>query len=98
MLFIWEAFVSGPAHSTEHVRDAATASIAFAKAQGSLSAANAVSAATPISLIGAVAMWSGWTEDVDVLHHPTLVIKPNEPYTGPIGVLRNPEKMSDLID
>ncbi len=84
LLFVWEAFVSGPAHSTEHVRDAATAAIAFLGAEESLSAANAVCAENPMSLIGAVAIWSGWTENVDVLQQASLVIKPNEPYAGAI--------------
>lgn len=82
LLFCWEAFVSGSAHSDTHVYDAATAATAFVAAESDLASANAVTAERPISLIGAVALWSGWTTDVKTLRGSTLVIKPDVPYRG----------------
>ncbi len=87
VLFCWEAFVSAGAHGTSHVQDAATAAMEFLRYEYALAAANAVTASRPLSLIGAVALWSGWTSSLDVLHEPTLVIKPKEPYRGPIDLV-----------
>ncbi len=85
VLFCWEAFVSGGAHSNEHRRDAATAVVFFFDNEQNLQKANAVSAKNPISLIGAVAIWSGWTSDLDYLHYrSTLVLKPNSVFEGEI--------------
>ena len=84
MLFCWEAFVSGKAHSDTHVNDAATAGTAFLFHERNLDQANAVTAERPISLIGAAALWSGWTDDLAILHSPALVIMPSEPFIGPL--------------
>ena len=35
-----------------------------------------VSAEKPLSLIGSVALWSGWVSDLEFMHKQTLVIKP----------------------
>jgi len=86
ILFCWEAFVSGSAHGASHVQDAATAAVEFLRSEDTMMAVNAVTAEQPISLIGAVAVWSGWVESLDILHSPTLVIKPAEPYRGRICV------------
>lgn len=92
VLLCWEAFVSGVAHSTSeeqaHIQDAATAAIEFLKNEHCLTSANAVTAEHPFSLIGAAALWSGWTTNLQVLHEPTLVIKPTEPYEGPIETVQ----------
>ena len=82
VLLCWEAFVSGTAHSDSHERDAATAANAFLVDEDRLDQANAVTAERPLSLIGAVALWSGWTYDLAILHRPTLVIKPIQSYQG----------------
>ena len=74
MLFCWEAFVSGRAHSDTHVYDAATAATCFSLNERNLAQANAVTAERPLSLIGTVALWSGWTDDLAILHNSTLVI------------------------
>ena|SRR5271157_3882834 len=84
LLFCWEAFVSGLAHSDTHVYDAATAATAFLANESQLATANAVTAERPISLIGAVALWSRWVTEADSLHASTLVIMPNAPYRGPV--------------
>ena len=82
ILFCWEAFVSGPAHGDEHLNDAATAAVFFSDNEQDLERASAVRADNVISLIGAVALWSGWTSDLSVIHEPTLVIKPRERFRG----------------
>jgi len=75
-LFCWEAFVSGQAHSDSHARDAANAAYYFCQHEVDLANVNAVTGENPFSLISAVAIWSGWTNDIASLHKPTLVLKP----------------------
>jgi hypothetical protein len=86
-LFCWEAFVSGPAHSEDHVRDAATAVASFLAAEADLSATTIVHAERPLSLIGAAALWSGWARNADALHSETAVIRPGAPYAGAIRMV-----------
>ena len=88
-LFCWEAFVSEAAHSADHVRDAATAVVAFIAAEADLSAATAVRAERPLSLIGAAALWSGWAEEMEELRAETAVIRPQTAYTGSIASSRS---------
>lgn len=87
VLLLWEAFVSGSAHDTEgsNIRDAATAATFFREHQDSLKEHNAVSCGLPLSLIGAVALWSRWTNDVEILHQPCVVLRPPERYAGEIS-------------
>lgn len=82
VFFCWEAFISGSGHSDEHVRDAATAADAFREAVSDENAPSAIHAESPLSLIGAAALWSGWRTDVGVLHEPCVVVKPLRPYDG----------------
>jgi hypothetical protein len=87
LLFCWEAFVAGSAKGEDkeqsHVRDAATAAMAFLCREEDLMKSNKVAAERPLSLIGAAALWSGWTTDPKILHHnQTPVIKPSKPYQG----------------
>jgi hypothetical protein len=85
ILFCWEAFVSGKAHSAHDMRDAATAVVFFFDNERNLQLENAVKAEKPISLIGAVALWSGWTSDLTYLHNSTtLVLKPSSVFEGEI--------------
>lgn len=84
-LLCWEAFVSGNAHSDEHVQDAATAVMYFLENGEGLGQVNAVHAEPRLSLIQAVGSWSGWSGQIDGLHQPVLVLKPNVPYQGQIG-------------
>lgn len=90
MLFCWEAFVSGNAHSETHVNDAGTAVNAFLVNERNLDQANLVKAEQPFSLIGAAALWSGWTDDLAVLRSPALVIKPSEPFQGELETFKVP--------
>jgi len=83
VLFCWEAFVSGAAHSELHLMDAATAVYFFYTHEMKLQGAREpVHAEKPISMIGSVALWSGWVSDLRFLHESTLVIKPKEPFRG----------------
>jgi hypothetical protein len=84
LLFCWEAFVSGPAH-TVHMRDAATAAMYFQAQQYSL--ATAVTATDPLSLFGCAVVWSGWSTDVAWLRLPLLVLRPVLPWNGDLGVV-----------
>jgi hypothetical protein len=85
IFFCWEAFVSGEAHSDDHIRDAATAVVGFAAAEHDLGSATSVSAERPLSVLGAAALWSGWTNDLAELHETTVVIRPRHRYEGVIG-------------
>ncbi len=77
VLFLWEAFVSGPAHSTNDLADAATAAAAFCKAETDLDKWNAVTCERPLSLIGTALLWSGISKDLNLLRMRCLVIKPD---------------------
>jgi hypothetical protein len=83
VLFCWEAFVSGPAH-TIHVRDAATAAMYFQSQQSEL--ASAIRAEDPLSLFGCAVLWSGWSTDLTWLHRPPVVLRPGEPWNGELDV------------
>lgn len=83
-LLLWEAFVSGPAHSDTHERDAATAALSFIENEANLDAGNAVSADHPLNMVHAAAVWSGWATDIDRLKSRCLVIKPKTAYEGDI--------------
>jgi len=74
-LFLWEAFVSAGAKAGTHVDDAAIAVGTFRDALPDPSAANAVGAERPLSLLGAALIWSGWTDDLNLLDTPCLVIR-----------------------
>lgn len=83
VLFCWEAFVSGAAHSERHQMDAATAVNFFYRHETNLQdAREPVSAEKPLSLIGIAALWSNWVSDLEFMHKPTLVMKPKEPFRG----------------
>lgn len=70
-LLLWEAFVSGDAKkkgesdgNSDHVHDAATAANFFRGNRARLSEFNDVTCDRPLSVIGAVALWSGWSSAV----------------------------------
>jgi hypothetical protein len=79
LLFVWEAFVSGPAHM-DHSRDAVTAVMYFLKQKEKLH--TAVTAENPLSLFGTAVLWSGWSNDLTWLHQPLLVLRPPAPWNG----------------
>lgn len=85
IVFCWEAFVSGPAHSPSHTRDAATAARAFVNDELRLADATKVTAEHPLSLIGAAALWSGLAVGSEVLRTPTVVLRPDRPFQGSIA-------------
>ena len=78
-LFLWEAFVTDRAKATTHVDDATVAVAAFRAALPHPAAANAVTAERPLSLLGAALVWSGWSDDGELLHAPCLVVKAAPP-------------------
>jgi hypothetical protein len=86
ILFCWEAFVSDTAHGESHVRDAATAVIEFMAMELDLAAATKIVAEWPLSLIGAVALWSGLSTDITILAQPTVVIRPKSQFLGRVQV------------
>lgn len=94
-LFCWEAFVSEKAHSPDHVRDAATAAVAFANVEAQLATNPLARAERPLSLIAAAALWSGWLTDPRSLHLQPPVIRPNLPYEGPIALFASNQALDD---
>jgi hypothetical protein len=74
-LLIWEAFVSADAKGTTHVDDATIAVEAFTHALPDPVAASTITAERPLSLAGAVALWSGWLNNPRALHETPLVIR-----------------------
>ena len=80
-LLLWEAFVSREAHR-EHLRDAASAATYFLANEANLQAVAIGQAETPISLIGAVALWAGWSQDLELLHTEALVLQPPHCFEG----------------
>ncbi len=78
-LFLWEAFVSAKAKGTSHVGDAAIAVECFADALPDPTTSNAVAADSPLSLVGAAVLWSGWSRDTTLLHAPCLVLRAAAP-------------------
>ncbi len=74
-VFVWEAFVSDSAKGTSHVDDATIAVAAFSRALPDPRIASTITAERPLSLAGAVAVWSGWPDASDALHRAPLVIR-----------------------
>ncbi len=92
-ILLWEAFVSGrakanPADAQVHVRDAATAAVSFKSAlQEARRSGNGVRVVdgTPLSLVGAALLWSGWAKDDALLREDCLVVRPSAPCMESIG-------------
>jgi hypothetical protein len=74
-LLLWEAFVSAAAKGKTHMDDATIAVAAFSNVLPDPATASTVSAERPLSLAGAVALWSGWLDDRLALHQSPLVIR-----------------------
>ena len=79
-LLIWEAFVSGNAHSKSHEHDAVTAAVSFRDNESKLDVAHAVTAESPLSMVHAVAIWAGWATDIERLHEECFVLRPESAY------------------
>ncbi len=76
-LFLWEAMVTGADHTDSDEGDAAAAVCAFIKALPDPTACNAVTSPHKVrSLIGAALLWAGWSNDLQLLRTPCVVIKP----------------------
>lgn len=87
-LLLWEAFVSGAAHTTskDHVQDAASGAVRFLD-NLEAGAAPTVTVQEPrevLSLAGAVLLWAGLTTNLAELRRLTLVVKPTEPWVGKV--------------
>jgi hypothetical protein len=74
-LYLWEAFVTEKAKETTHIDDATVAVACFIAALPEPERASAVTAERPLSLIGAAALWARWSDDVELLRAPSLVLK-----------------------
>jgi hypothetical protein len=77
-LFLWEAFVTAGAKAKGSRRDSDDAGIAvssFCSQLWDMKIDNPVTGETPVSLIGAVAIWSGWIDDLQQLRGGCLVVK-----------------------
>ncbi len=87
-LLLWEAFVSGSAHtkSDDHVQDAASGAVRFLDDLGA-NVAPTVTVDEPrevLSLAGAVLLWAGLTTNLGELRRSSLVVKPTEPWSGDV--------------
>lgn len=78
-LFLWEAFVTEKAKAVTHVDDATIAVTCFTAALPDPGRASAVTAERPLSLVGAAAAWAGWSDDIELLRTPCLVLKAAAP-------------------
>lgn len=87
-LLLWEAFISGEAKpgrqitdarlDNSHVADARVAVQAFCNRVGGAERGEAVSDVStvrPFSIAGAVLLWAGWSEDLNLLHESVFVAK-----------------------
>jgi hypothetical protein len=86
-LHLWEAFVSGSAHAREenahalatHVRDAATAVLAFIQWEAmDPRPSSQITASKPFSTVGAAVLWSELSNDMSLLHKEVSVLRPQE--------------------
>jgi hypothetical protein len=97
-LLIWEAFVSGAAHSQKddphaHARDAATAAVEMlARTRNGVFKSDVAPDATAedgsrdvLSIAGAVLLWSGCSADLSLLRAAPLVVRPTNRFKGSIG-------------
>jgi hypothetical protein len=86
ILLLWEAFVSGRAHShpDDPRRDAATAVHEFSRHEDNLATTNAVTCPSRICIAHAAALWSGWSSDISGLHEAMLVVRPKKAWRGTI--------------
>jgi len=89
-ILIWEAFVSGPAHTRDgdHRRDAATAVIEFARRYGMgppfASDVSLRANCASLSLAACAALWAGLSADLALLRSSVFVVRPMTAYAGAI--------------
>lgn len=94
-LLVWEAFVSGPAHTqtNDHTADAATAAAEFVaryRRQTLVSDVTLYPKSRSFSLAGAVLLWAGQAGSARVLESEPLVVKPSEPFVGVVEPVDSP--------
>jgi len=75
-LFLWEAFVTGPAKTGTDIDDAKIAVRRFEKALPDVEKANAMHEDKVHSLIGAALIRTDWSTDLSLLKKPCIVIRP----------------------
>ena len=76
-LFLWEAMVTGADHTDSDEGDAAAAVCAFIKAaKGRCLTSDVTSPHKVRSLIGAALLWADWSNDIQLLRTPCVVIRP----------------------
>jgi hypothetical protein len=73
-LFVWEAFVTDKAKADSHVNDATVAVACFSAALPDPRTAS-VTAETPLSPVGAAALWWDWSDALELLDTPCLVLR-----------------------
>jgi hypothetical protein len=78
-LFLWEAFVSGPAKGANHIRDAEVAVNAFREALPDPVLANAITEETVTSMLAVAMLRTGWSVDISLLRQRCLVIRARPP-------------------
>jgi hypothetical protein len=88
-LLLWEAFVSGDAHTTtkSHVQDAASGAVTFLDVMHGQEPRSAVTIRADtktLSLAGAALLWAGLATELDTLRQPTLVVKPATAWKGDV--------------
>jgi hypothetical protein len=74
-IFLWEAFVTSTSKGTGHAEDAAIAIECFKSALPDINAANGIEEESVLSLVGAAALRAAWSEDIELLSKPCVVIK-----------------------
>ena len=74
-IFLWEAFVTGGAKGVSHSDDAVIGINTFLNSLPDFEASNAIDEKTVLSLVGAAALRSGWSNDIEILSTPCHVIK-----------------------
>lgn len=74
-VFFWEAFVTSGAKGSTHCQDAELALRAFLGVACTTEYVSAIQEPSVISLLGACAIRAGWSDDIELLRKPCLVIK-----------------------
>jgi hypothetical protein len=74
-VFLWEAFVTSSAKGSAHEEDAKIAVKQFEHSLPNPWLHNAVEETSVLSLVGAAALRSGWSNSQSILEKPCLVIK-----------------------
>lgn len=74
-VFLWEAFVTSSAKGAAHEEDAEIAVKQFVQSLPNPLLHNAVEEKSVLSLVGAAALRSGWSNSQSILEKPCLVIK-----------------------